>query len=109
MPLTRDEILGRKLGCKTITLPSGGEVVVRGLTRNEALGIQSREGMQARDNYVIAAGLVVDPPLTEAEVADWSDAATAGDLMAISEAISELSGMTPSSAKGATKSVRRRR
>lgn len=102
--LTRNEILGRKLGRETVELPSGGEVVVRGLTRNEAIALQELEGLVARDNYLIATGLV-DPAMSVDDVAVWAESGAAGDMVAISERISHLSGMMPGSGKEATKSV----
>jgi hypothetical protein len=106
--LTREEILARKTGQEVITLPGGGQVKVRGLTRDEALAVRDRDTVGAKDNFVIATGLV-DPALTEDDVAAWAATGDVGDMTTISEAISRLSGMMPGQAKDATKSVPRRR
>lgn len=90
--LTREQILAKKLSQEVIDLPSGGQVKVRGLTRDEALLTQDREGTAARDNYVIATGLL-DPKLTEDDVAAWAATGATGDLNTISLAIAHLSGM----------------
>jgi hypothetical protein len=97
--LTREEIFAKKVGHDIVTLPSGGQVRVRGLSRDEAAGVQEREGTLARDNYVITAGLV-EPALTEDEVAEWGrQEGAAGDLVEVSRAIARLSGMSEGAGK----------
>jgi hypothetical protein len=109
MALTREQILGRKLGRETVTLSDGGEVVVRGLNRNEAIVLQQeREGIAGRDNYLIATGLV-DPVMSEEDVAAWAESGAAGDLVDVSRAINRLSGLAAASGKEATKSFPGRR
>lgn len=68
-----------------------GTVRVRGLTRAEVKGC--KDGDETNDLKIIAAGMV-DPELTEAEVAQWLDNAPAGDYVAVLNAISELSGLS---------------
>ena len=98
--LTRDEILARKTGRGKATLPDGGEVGIRALTRDEVLEMQeSGRSLAERDNYLIAKGMT-DPKLSEGDVAAWAAEADAGDLTAVSDAIAELSGLK----KGADKS-----
>lgn len=97
--LTREEILARATGGEVVTLPSGGQVKIRGLSRNEAIGVQEREGAAARDNYVVATGLV-DPAMSEDDVAAWGELpGGAGDLVEISREISRLSGMSEGAGK----------
>jgi hypothetical protein len=97
--LTRDEILARKTGKGVATLPDGSTVAIRALTRNEVL--QAQEGTRTlaeRDNYIVAAGMT-DPQLSEDDVAAWAAEAEAGDLVAITEAIAELSGLKQGAGK----------
>lgn len=104
--LTRDEILARRgMGGGTpFTLPDGSEVKVRGLSKDEAMATRDREGINAQDNYVISTGLV-DPAMSEEDVAVWATIeGEAGNLHALSERISQLSGMNPGAGKEATKS-----
>lgn len=106
--LTRDEILARATGGEVVNLPSGGQVKVRGLSRDEAIGVQDREGTAARDNYVIATGLV-EPALTEADVAAWGALeGGAGDLVELSKVISRLSGMGEGAGKSGPTAPRRK-
>lgn len=97
--LTRDQILSRKTGKGYAILPDGSNVAVRALTRDEVLESQERAALADRDNYIVATGMT-DPKLSEAEVAAWAAEADAGDLVAVSDRIAELSGLK----KGADKS-----
>ena len=98
--MTRAEILARKTGKGTATLPDGSTVGIRALTRDEVMQAQDESGTLAeRDTIMIAAGMT-DPKLTVEEVAAWAASADAGDLVAVSDAIAVLSGLK----KGAGKS-----
>ncbi|HEY9415379.1 MAG TPA: hypothetical protein VIQ30_11515 [Pseudonocardia sp.] len=105
--LTRDQILARKTGRGTATLPDGTTVAIRALTRDEVLQAQDGRSTAERDTFYISRGMT-DPKLTEEEVAQWAAEADAGDLVAVSDAIAELSGLKPGAGKAATKSVPRR-
>lgn len=97
--LTRDEILARKTGRGTATLPDGSTVDIRALTRNEVLEMQeSGRSLAERDNFIVAKGMT-DPELSEADVAAWADNGGAGDLVAITEAIAVLSGLQQGAGK----------
>jgi hypothetical protein len=96
--LTREEILARKTGRGKATLPDGSEVEVRALTRDEVLATQNLD-TAAGDTYIIATGMT-NPKLSVEDVAAWAASADAGDLVAVSDRIAELSGLK----KGAEKS-----
>lgn len=97
--LTRDQILARKTGKGTATLPDGSTVAIRALTRDEVLESQERGSLADRDNYIVAMGMT-DPQLSIEDVAAWAAEGDAGDLVAVSDGIAELSGLK----KGADKS-----
>ena len=90
--LTRAEILARKTGHGKAVLPDGSEVAIRALTRDEIIEMQAIEQLDAKDNFIIATGMT-DPKLTTADVAEWGAQADAGDLVVVSEAIQNLSGL----------------
>jgi hypothetical protein len=96
--LTRAEILARKTGRGTATLPDGSTVAIRALTRDEVLEMQALEDLGDKDNFIIATGLV-DPALSIDDVAAWAAAGDAGDLVAVSEAIAVLSGIRQGASK----------
>jgi hypothetical protein len=94
----------------TVTLPSGqGEVRVRGLSRNEAVALQ-KLGEDATALEVRACSLgMLDPTLTEEEVAAWREVAVAADVSAVAQRISELSNLDDQGGKGPTSRSRSRR
>ena len=96
--LTRDQILSRKVGKGTATLPDGTTVSVRALTRDEVLASQDHSDVADRDNYIVSTGMT-DPKLTADEVAAWAAEADAGDLVSVSDAIAELSGLKQGAGK----------
>lgn len=99
--LSRAEILARKVGHQVVDIPSGGQVTIRPITRNEALRMHSlvEAGEVATgDDYLISTALV-DPEMSIEDVAQWGDTAPAGDLVALSEAVARLSGMTAGAPK----------
>jgi hypothetical protein len=97
--LTRSQILARKTGKGTATLLDGSTVAIRALTRDEVIEMQEMESLSDRDNFIIATGMT-NPVLTRDDVAVWAGVADAGDLVAVSDAVAELSGLK----KGAGKS-----
>lgn len=109
MVLSRDEILARKGGVKTeqFDIPGVGTVVIRGLTRNEALQVRDAETTADKDNTLISHGLV-EPKMSVDDVAAWADNESAGVMAALSERIGELSGMTEGAGKSRVPRTRRR-
>lgn len=106
--LTREQILARKTGRGKATLPDGSTVGIRALTRDEVLEMNDLDlGHTDRSNFIIARGMT-DPEMSIADVAAWGAEADAGDLTVVSEAIAQLSGLTPGAGKEAYKSTRRR-
>ena len=59
----------------------------------------------AAEAFLLRAGMV-DPALTEEDVATWREAAPAGEHEPVVNAILELSGLMPSSLKEAVQSFR---
>jgi hypothetical protein len=96
--LTREQILARKTGKGKATLPDGSTVAIRALTRDEVLEAQEFESLGDRDNFILATGMT-DPKLTVEEVAAWAAGADAGDLVAVSDTIAELSGLKQGAGK----------
>jgi hypothetical protein len=91
----------------TVTIEGFGDVVVRALTRKEALSVRGDE-MDVEEMEVMLLSLaVVDPQLTEDEVRQWQAVSPAGELEPISEKILELSGMKAEASKEAIKRFRK--
>lgn len=102
--LTREQILARKTGKGTATLPDGSTVAVRALTRDEVLESQELGSLGERDTYLVATGMT-DPKLSIEDVAAWASSGDAGDLVAVSDAIAVLSGLKQGADKSGVQSV----
>jgi hypothetical protein len=108
--LSREEILARKvtgLPTETYTIDGVGDVVIRGLTRNEGLAVQKCEDTEDRDNLVISAGLV-EPRMSVDDVAEWAANEQAGCMTKLSNRIAELSGMVEGAGKSGVSRARRK-
>jgi hypothetical protein len=97
-PLTREQVLARKTGRGKAELPDGTFVMIRALTRDEVLEMQERAGKAAQDNYAVATSLV-EPVMTEGDVAEWAASAGAGDIVAVVNAAAALSGLVEGAGK----------
>lgn len=108
--LTREQILARKIGGKTEEWPIGddGVVIIRGLTRDEALAVREADTLADKDNLLISLGMV-DPKMTPEDVAAWALDDEAGVLAGISTRIGELSGMAEGAGKSGVPRPRKRR
>lgn len=108
--LTREEILARTRGERIVELPDGGEVKVRALTRDEVLQADelAEDDKSARDDYIIATALV-EPSMSVDDVRAWGAAGAAGDLVVITEAIAEVSGLKQGAPKSGVPAARRKR
>lgn len=87
-------LASRGLGTRFVEVDGVGKVEVRGLTRAEALTVQSAGELDAAEMECrLIALAMVDPSLSEDEVRQWQSVAPAGELEPVSAAIQELSGM----------------
>jgi hypothetical protein len=96
--LTREQILSRKTGTGKAVLPDGSTVSIRALTRDEVLESQETATLAERDTYLISTGML-EPRMSLEDVAAWAASGDAGDLVAVSEAIAELSGLKQGAGK----------
>jgi hypothetical protein len=93
-----------------VEVPGVGTVRVRGLSRDEVVGIRKAtdndpatvDGKRALvlERKMIALAMI-DPELSEADAGQWQRIAPAGELEPVTDKIQELSGL----AEGATKSA----
>lgn len=101
--LSREQLLapGGDLDKVDVT---GGQVVVRGLTRQQALIVRAAGDDPADQEPVILAYGLVDPALSLDEARAWLDVAMAGDIQRVVQAVAALSGMEDTAPKRITKS-----
>jgi len=103
MAISKDALLAaRDNGTAVVELPVG-EVVVRGLTRKEALSLQKKEMDVSEMEVRLLSMALVDPLLTEDEVRQLQSVSPAGELEPVSEKILELSGMKAEQVKESLK------
>jgi hypothetical protein len=92
-------LLKARLGEKTLTIEGVGDVRVRGLSRGEVLLLQKTSGNPtALEQKVVATGMV-DPVMSEREVALWQKAATSAEVDQVVDAINRLSGLVQGAQK----------
>jgi hypothetical protein len=105
--LSRDEILARKVGKGKVELPSGGEVAIRAITRDEVYAaeeIDKEHGRAERDNFIVSKAMT-DPVMSRQDVAEWGASGSAGDITAVLERVSELSGLSEGARKRSVRNV----
>lgn len=102
----RDELFKARLTEQTFNIEDVGEVRIRSLSRSEALAVKGMELSWDQIERKMISMAMVDPKLTEEEVAKWQDASPAGELEPVTNAILALSGMTPESPKDAMRRFR---
>jgi hypothetical protein len=83
-----------------VTVDRMGVVKVRGLSRDEVLGIQKAKTTLELERKAIALGLV-DPTMTEAEVGQWQRVSRGGEMEPVIDRIRELSGLSDDAEKQA--------
>lgn len=108
-PVDKAALLAKRgLGTETVQIEGVGEVVVRGMSRAEALSLQKLGDLDAAEmeRHLVSMAMV-EPALTEDEVRQWQEAAPAGELEPVSEAIQRLSGLAVKQVKEEMKRFRR--
>ncbi|HEX5120362.1 MAG TPA: hypothetical protein VFW65_34705 [Pseudonocardiaceae bacterium] len=88
-----------RLAEEDVELPGVGTVRVRALSRAEAMKVTDRELPVARMEQVLLSMAMVDPVMSEADVAEWQTAAPGGELEPVVEVIQRLSGLEKKAAK----------
>lgn len=99
--VSKEDLLKARFGIEDVEIPGVGTVKVRALTRGEALQVQDVELPTAEMEQKLIAWAMVEPKLTEADVKEWQDNSTAGEIQAVTEVIVRLSGMEQHSPKEA--------
>lgn len=82
-----------------------GAVTIRSLSREEALMYAGKKLDAAEAERKLLAKAMVDPEMSEQDVAAWQKASPAGEIQKVFTAVVRLSGMEESSAKEAYKSA----
>lgn len=100
--MDKEQLFKARLRERDVELPDVGTVRVRALARGEVMSIRDAGEMDIEEyERKLIALAVVDPVLTEDEVRRWQEAAPAGELEPVTNAIVELSGLDQEAAKQA--------
>ncbi len=103
--MDKAKLLGDRMPTETVAV-AGGEVTVRALSRKAIHMLKpdtdDGDGL-AVERRMIHFGMV-DPALTEEEVAQWFEVAPQSEIQRVTDVISRLSGIGRYSDKEATKS-----
>lgn len=104
--IDREQFLKAALPEAELDIPDVGTVRVRGLTRAEALGLQTiKDDPGALEQRIILLGLV-EPALSADDVDAWYGSAPAGLTDLIVDAVSRLSGLGEGAAKSGVPGIR---
>lgn len=106
MTLSKEDLLRQRFGVSDYEIPDVGVVKVRALTRGEALQVVGVERDKRELEAQIVAWAMVDPKLTEAEVRTWMDNSPAGELQALTQFITKISGLSDGAPKSGVPGVR---
>lgn len=104
--MDKSALLTERLPRGEVEIEGVGQVTVRGLSRYELLlaGKGVADGDVVRVEQRMVAMGMVDPPMSEDDVAAWQKASPAGEIMPVVNKINELSGVGKEFQKNAYKS-----
>lgn len=104
--MDKSKLLKSRLPEAEVEIEGVGKVRVRGLTRAEVLAVRKATDSENMDGdralvleRKLLAKAMVDPELTEAEVREWQECVTPGELEPVIEKLQELSGLLKESPK----------
>ena len=104
--MDKELLFKSRLGEADVELPGLGVVRVRGLTREEMLHAPKAEDEPLlMERYMLATALV-DPVLTQDEVARWQSVSPADEMTPLVHKINELSGIGKPAEKAAYEAFR---
>jgi hypothetical protein len=104
MCVDKSRLLMRRLPEGELEIEGVGAIRVRGLARGEVLRLRKSQLDQEAFERTLVALCMVDPPLTEDEVAQWQDSALSDELEDVVDKIKELSALNSGADKEAYKS-----
>lgn len=103
--MDKDKFLSNRLPTKTVDV-DGGQVVVRALSRAEALHLRTLRDDQTALERTMLLYALVDPELDVDEVGQYMDVAGVDEVAELVEAIKALSGLSEGSPKSDVPAVR---
>jgi hypothetical protein len=107
MAIDKENLFARRVDEDDVEIPGIGTVRVRAVTRHELLGVHKpgETNPAVAERRMLSAGMV-DPQLSEDEVARWQKNSPPSEIGLVLDRIRQLSGLTDGASKEAYKSVR---
>lgn len=106
MTVDKAALLACRLGEGKHEIDGVGTVRIRGLSRAEVVELQALDGGVAAADRRMLSRALVEPALTEDEVATWQANSPPHEIEALTLAIAELSGMGVGAAKSGVSGIR---
>lgn len=105
--MDKSKLLGQGLPEEDLEIEGVGTIRIRALSRYEIMvaGKANPDDVLAMEQQMLSIA-VLDPKLTEKEVAQWQKSSPLGQVQEVIQAINRLSGVTKDSQKEAYKSLR---
>jgi len=99
--LSKTDLLRKRFGVEDVEIPGVGIVRLRPLSRAEVLELEGKEMPAAVAEQKLVARAMVEPKLTEDDVAQWQANSPAAEIQPVIEAIARMSGIEPNVSKEA--------
>ncbi|HEY5880110.1 MAG TPA: hypothetical protein VIU11_14465 [Nakamurella sp.] len=99
-------LAGKAFELTAVPIPGLGVIMIRPLSRAEALAVYQKDMPAAKMEQVLISKACVNPTFTPAEVGQWQASSAAGEMLILVNAILEVSGMEIGSGKAAYKTFR---
>lgn len=103
--MDKSKLLAKRIRTVEVVINDEGDTVtVQSLSREDALKIANKNlPVDELERFVLSRSMV-DPELTEDEVAEWQSNSEAGEIQAVFEEVLRLSGLSKDAGKAAYKS-----
>lgn len=101
----KEALLAKRFKIEEIPIDGVGVIKVRALSRDEMLGVDSEQPALKIERFVLSRTMV-DPEMSEQDIADWQAASGAGEIGKVMDKVYEMSGIARGQAKEQYKSVR---
>lgn len=107
MTVSKADLLKQRFGVEDFEIQGVGTVKIRPLTRAEVLRLRGHDPSDvAKIEQIFISSSLVEPKLSEADVAEWQENSAAGELGPLTDRIVEISGLLTDSPKQAVATFR---
>lgn len=108
VPVSLATLTTKRFTKRVVTIPDVGDVVVRAISRAEALTLGVMPGQVVEIDLAVAeqkllSAAMVSPKMTVDDVAEWQRNSPASEINVVFMAVTELSGMAAGAPKDAVK------